>query len=172
MLVPRALGLALTQTSAGTGSKSWIAALLLCFFVGLLGVHRFYVGKIGTGILMLITFGGFGLWTLVIPGRPVRATNAFGLDRTARNSRYASSNATPNRTTRPPAASRDRTNRKPLHADIQAPLTTRSTSTNMPWINHLHIKQKRTFVGMATNRSGHSVGSHDRAMRRLATRPS
>jgi len=53
-----------TQT-AGTGTKSWIVALLLCFFVGVLGVHRFYVGKIGTGILMLITFGGFGLWTLI-----------------------------------------------------------------------------------------------------------
>ena len=54
-----------TQTAAGTGSKSWIVALLLCFFVGVLGVHRFYVGKIGTGILMLITFGGFGIWTLI-----------------------------------------------------------------------------------------------------------
>jgi len=54
-----------TQTAAATGSKSWIAALLLCFFVGVLGVHRFYVGKIGTGILMLITFGGFGIWTLI-----------------------------------------------------------------------------------------------------------
>jgi TM2 domain-containing membrane protein YozV len=54
-----------TQTAVGTGSKSWIAALLLCFFVGVLGVHRFYTGKIGTGILMLITFGGFGLWALI-----------------------------------------------------------------------------------------------------------
>ena len=53
-----------TQTAA-TGTKSWIAALLLCFFVGVLGVHRFYVGKVGTGILMLITFGGFGIWTLI-----------------------------------------------------------------------------------------------------------
>ena len=54
-----------TQTPAATGSKSWIAALLLCFFVGVLGVHRFYVGKVGTGILMLITLGGFGIWTLI-----------------------------------------------------------------------------------------------------------
>jgi TM2 domain-containing membrane protein YozV len=53
-----------TQTAA-TGTKSWLAALLLCFFVGVLGIHRFYVGKIGTGILMLITFGGFGIWTLI-----------------------------------------------------------------------------------------------------------
>ena len=45
--------------------KSWLVTLLLCLFVGTIGVHRFYVGKIGTGILQLITFGGFGIWTLV-----------------------------------------------------------------------------------------------------------
>jgi hypothetical protein len=54
-----------TETAAGTGTKSWIAALLLCFFLGGLGVHRFYVGKIGTGILMLVTFGGLGVWVLI-----------------------------------------------------------------------------------------------------------
>ncbi|MFC4111360.1 TM2 domain-containing protein [Nonomuraea zeae] len=46
-------------------TKSWLAAVLLCFFLGVLGVHRFYVGKIGTGILMLITAGGFGIWVLI-----------------------------------------------------------------------------------------------------------
>ena len=40
--------------------KSRLVALLLCFFLGPLGVHRFYVGKIGTGILMLLTLGGAG----------------------------------------------------------------------------------------------------------------
>lgn len=45
--------------------KSWITTLLLCGFVGGLGVHRFYVGKLGTGIAMLLTFGGLGIWTLV-----------------------------------------------------------------------------------------------------------
>jgi TM2 domain-containing membrane protein YozV len=45
--------------------KSRLAALLLCIFVGWLGVHRFYVGKIGTGILQLITAGGLGVWMLV-----------------------------------------------------------------------------------------------------------
>ncbi|WP_433302093.1 TM2 domain-containing protein [Actinoplanes sp. CA-030573] len=53
-----------TQTVA-TGTKSWIATLLICFFLGSLGIHRFYVGKVGTGILMLITFGGLGVWTLI-----------------------------------------------------------------------------------------------------------
>lgn len=34
--------------------KSRLVALLLCFFLGYFGIHRFYVGKIGTGIIMLL----------------------------------------------------------------------------------------------------------------------
>jgi TM2 domain-containing membrane protein YozV len=45
--------------------KGFVPMILLCFFLGGLGVHRFYAGKIGTGILMLLTFGGFGIWTIV-----------------------------------------------------------------------------------------------------------
>lgn len=49
----------------GTSDKSNTVALLLCLFIGVLGVHRFYVGKIGTGILQLVTFGGLGIWALI-----------------------------------------------------------------------------------------------------------
>lgn len=45
--------------------KSRLAAVLLCFLLGVFGAHRFYVGKIGTGILMLITIGGLGIWALI-----------------------------------------------------------------------------------------------------------
>jgi TM2 domain-containing membrane protein YozV len=48
-----------------TSEKNFVTALLLCLLLGPLGVHRFYVGKIGTGILMLITIGGLGIWTLI-----------------------------------------------------------------------------------------------------------
>ena len=48
-----------------TSEKSYIVMILLCFFLGGLGIHRFYVGKIGTGILTIITFGGLGIWTLI-----------------------------------------------------------------------------------------------------------
>lgn len=46
--------------------KSKITALLLCLFLGGLGVHRFYVGKIGTGLIWLCTLGGgLGVGTIV-----------------------------------------------------------------------------------------------------------
>ena len=45
--------------------KKMVVAALLCFFIGIIGVHRFYVGKVGTGILMIVTLGGLGIWALV-----------------------------------------------------------------------------------------------------------
>ncbi|MFF5171512.1 TM2 domain-containing protein [Micromonospora sp. NPDC000089] len=53
------------MTAPVTAQKSWVVTLLLCIFLGTLGVHRFYTGKVGTGILQLITLGGLGVWTLV-----------------------------------------------------------------------------------------------------------
>lgn len=45
--------------------RSRLVALLFCALLGVFGVHRFYVGKVGTGILMLVTFGGFGIWWMI-----------------------------------------------------------------------------------------------------------
>lgn len=53
------------QPAREISDKRILPALLLCFFVGFLGVHRFYVGKVGTGILQLFTLGGFGIWAFI-----------------------------------------------------------------------------------------------------------
>ena len=45
--------------------KRILPAGLLCFLFGVFGVHRFYVGKIGTGLLQLVTLGGLGIWMLI-----------------------------------------------------------------------------------------------------------
>ena len=45
--------------------KRLLPAVLLCMLFGVFGVHRFYAGKVGTGILQLVTLGGLGIWWMV-----------------------------------------------------------------------------------------------------------
>jgi TM2 domain-containing membrane protein YozV len=45
--------------------KNLVVALILSIFFGSLGIDRFYIGKYGTGILKLLTFGGLGIWSLI-----------------------------------------------------------------------------------------------------------
>ena len=57
---------------SATAKSFWIT-LLLCWFLGILGVHKFYVGKSGRGLLMLVTFGGLGIWVIIdlVVSKPV-----------------------------------------------------------------------------------------------------
>ncbi len=49
---------------SGSTDKRLLPAFLLCFMLGVFGAHRFYVGKVGTGLLQLFTLGGLGIWAL------------------------------------------------------------------------------------------------------------
>ena len=49
----------------GSGGKSQLVALLLCFFVGGIGIHRFYLGYTWQGIVQILTLGGLGVWVLI-----------------------------------------------------------------------------------------------------------
>ena len=55
----------MTEAAVEKSNKGFVPTLLLALFLGGLGIHRFFVGKIGTGILQLITLGGLGVWALI-----------------------------------------------------------------------------------------------------------
>jgi len=66
----RPMGYSRIQGNIATAQRDGIqrsktVAILLCIFFGWLGVHRFYVGKTGSGVAMLLTGGGCGIWALV-----------------------------------------------------------------------------------------------------------
>ena len=48
-----------------TGGKSQLIALILCIVGGALGIHRFYLGYYGIGVIQLLTAGGLGIWALI-----------------------------------------------------------------------------------------------------------
>lgn len=53
------------STMGRDSERNWATCFLLFLFLGWLGAHRFYVGKIGTAILYIITLGGAGIWAIV-----------------------------------------------------------------------------------------------------------
>lgn len=56
-----------TNVNGGAAARArskWVA-LVLCFFLGWLGAHKFYEGKAGMGVLYLLTFGLFGIGVLI-----------------------------------------------------------------------------------------------------------
>jgi hypothetical protein len=57
----------------GVSPKKRNVVILLCYFFGIFGVHRFYLGKIMSGIFMILTFGGLTIWCCIDFVRAVTA---------------------------------------------------------------------------------------------------
>src|SRR5436190_9345625 len=55
----------MSSPAAASGEKSQLIALLLCAFVGGVGIHRFYLGYTWQGVVQLLTVGGCGVWTMI-----------------------------------------------------------------------------------------------------------
>ena len=53
------------KDNIGEQNKVKLTAILLCFFLGGLGIHRFYLGYTLIGIIQLVTFGGFLIWAII-----------------------------------------------------------------------------------------------------------
>ena len=54
-----------TFTTVAASGKSQIAAAILCWFLGVIGVHRVYLGYVWQGVVQILTLGGLGIWTLI-----------------------------------------------------------------------------------------------------------
>ena len=68
--IQKSIGLKIIQKKLSkqpyfAGSKSQLTATLLAFFLGFIGVHRFYLGYTWQGIVQIITLGGLGIWATI-----------------------------------------------------------------------------------------------------------
>ena len=52
-------------SGGGYSDKTKLVGILLLLFLGGIGAHRLYVGKVGTAILFILTLGGFGIWAII-----------------------------------------------------------------------------------------------------------
>jgi TM2 domain-containing membrane protein YozV len=50
---------------SNSSPKSKVTAALLCWFLGILGIHRFYLGYTTIGIIQLLTAAGCGVWAII-----------------------------------------------------------------------------------------------------------
>ena len=58
-------GISTVSNDVSTEQKEWLVVLLLSFFLGYFGIHRFYTGHTGIGVAQLLTFGGCGIWAFI-----------------------------------------------------------------------------------------------------------
>ena len=53
------------MNQTAVNDKNFVLVATLCFLLGVFGVHQFYCGKVISGVLMVFTIGGLGIWALV-----------------------------------------------------------------------------------------------------------
>ena len=53
------------MNQTAVNDKNFVLVATLCFLLGVFGVNRFYCGKIISGVLMVFTIGGLGIWAFV-----------------------------------------------------------------------------------------------------------